>query len=376
MDKRPIMNAGRSWHIFCVLVDNHGDIGVCWRLARQLAAEYGQRVTLWVDLWAEARAVVGLPPEPTPVDIAGVTVAPSSLAGALGEADVVVEGFGCVLPEAVRAQIAARARKPLLVDLEYFSAEPWVPSFHLGSSLDAEMGARRWFFFPGPGAGGMLRERGLLEGRNAWQADPRQAAALLARLGVAPRADALRVLCFAYAQAPYAEWVQALARAGRPVSIWLCGAFSQAALTGSTPLPGVTLSPLPFVPQDDFDRLLWSADLLWVRGEDSMVRALWSGRPFVWHIYPQTEGAHERKLMAWLDVYCDPFPAPLRAVVVGAHRAWNGLPGAPRIGPAWEAAAAKWQLWQEASRARADALAADPDLSARLIGFAGAGLAS
>lgn len=38
-----------SWDIFCSVVDNYGDIGVTWRLARQLAAEHGQAVRLWVD---------------------------------------------------------------------------------------------------------------------------------------------------------------------------------------------------------------------------------------------------------------------------------------------------------------------------------------
>ena len=37
------------WDIFCSVVDNYGDIGVTWRLARQLAAEQGHVVRLWVD---------------------------------------------------------------------------------------------------------------------------------------------------------------------------------------------------------------------------------------------------------------------------------------------------------------------------------------
>ena len=37
------------WDIFCRVIDNYGDIGVCWRLARQLADEHGKKVRLWVD---------------------------------------------------------------------------------------------------------------------------------------------------------------------------------------------------------------------------------------------------------------------------------------------------------------------------------------
>ena len=45
------------WDIFCAVVDNFGDIGVCWRLARQLAAEYNLSVRLWVDQLAPFRAL-------------------------------------------------------------------------------------------------------------------------------------------------------------------------------------------------------------------------------------------------------------------------------------------------------------------------------
>ena len=38
-----------AWDIFCTVIDNYGDIGICWRLARQLRVDDGQRVRLWVD---------------------------------------------------------------------------------------------------------------------------------------------------------------------------------------------------------------------------------------------------------------------------------------------------------------------------------------
>ncbi len=43
------MNKPITCDIFCAVVDNYGDIGVCWRLARQLAHEHGMTVRLWVD---------------------------------------------------------------------------------------------------------------------------------------------------------------------------------------------------------------------------------------------------------------------------------------------------------------------------------------
>lgn len=93
------------WDVFCRVIDNHGDLGVLWRLSRQLARR-GQRVRLWVD---DASALQWMAPEGEP----GVQVLPWSLsesrhtvqdADAWPRADVWVEGFGCeISPEFIAA---------------------------------------------------------------------------------------------------------------------------------------------------------------------------------------------------------------------------------------------------------------------------------
>ena len=50
-------------------------------------------------------------------------------------------------------------------------------------------------------------------------------------------------------------------------------------------------------------QLLWSADINMVRGEDSLVRALWAGKPLVWDIYKQNDGVHWDKLKAFTQRY-------------------------------------------------------------------------
>ena len=45
----PKQHQTTSLALFCKVVDNYGDIGICWRLARQLEQEHGIAVTLWVD---------------------------------------------------------------------------------------------------------------------------------------------------------------------------------------------------------------------------------------------------------------------------------------------------------------------------------------
>jgi uncharacterized repeat protein (TIGR03837 family) len=107
----------------------------------------------------------------------------------------------------------------------------------------------------------------------------------------------------------------------------------------------LTLAAVPFVAQDTYDRLLWACDVNFVRGEDSFVRAQWAARPFVWHIYPQAEGAPRAKLGAFLDRYVaglDPAAAP---AVRRFWQAWNGDDDAGPIGAAWlEFAAVRPQL--------------------------------
>jgi uncharacterized repeat protein (TIGR03837 family) len=363
------------FHIYCTVIDNYGDIGVCWRLARQLVREYGCAVHVWVNDagWAAARQLIsGLPQTPAPTLAEGVTVSAWSLACASGDedctGDVLIEGFGCTLPQAALAQLAARAQlgvrahKPIWIDLEYFSAEDWVPRFHLQSGFDWEVGARRWFFFPGvhDHSGGLLRERGLVVPRTQ-------------------ESDSLKgsdfYMCFAYAHAPYAEWLAALAGAGdRPVTIDLCGAQSQWAVAqlDLAAYPNVTTRHAPFVSQLEFDRLLWRTDVLFVRGEDSMARALWSGRPFVWHIYPQAENAHHPKLMAWLRHYTHGFPDALREAYVAMHEVWNGMSEAARLGQAWRGLMGQWADWRRHSQLRSHQLAQAPDLAARLMKFVSA----
>jgi uncharacterized repeat protein (TIGR03837 family) len=147
---------------------------------------------------------------------------------------------------------------------------------------------------------------------------------------------------------------------------------------------GTRVHALDWFAQDDFDRLLWSADLATVRGEDSLVRAIWAGVPFLWQAYAQQDGAHAAKVEAMLDALAA--PAEVAAPLAMAWRVWNGMAGAyaeppadgqpGRIPPGRTAPAAlqlpPLQAWQAAVRAWRDRLAAQPDLVTQLLAFASA----
>src|SRR4051794_32643440 len=163
------------WDIFCRVVDNFGDVGVAWRLARQLGREHGKDVRLWVD---DLTVLAKLRPE---IDVAydvqrleGVEVARVREPFVADEiADVVVETFGCDPPDGYVLAMAAREPKPRWINLEYLSAEDWVEGSHALPSPNPRLPLVKHFFFPGftRKTGGLLRERELLASRHAFQED-------------------------------------------------------------------------------------------------------------------------------------------------------------------------------------------------------------
>jgi len=325
------------WDIFCSVVDNYGDIGVTWRLARQLVAEHGCDVRLWVD---DLRAFERMCPE---IDVqrdqqsqAGVEVRhwPAEWTGATA-ADVVIAAFACQLPPDYMEAMAERERPPLWMNLDYLSAEDWVVGCHRLPSVKFK-GVQKYFFFPGfrPGTGGLLREAGLLEQRRAFQQDTAAQHQFLHDMGIVPVAGARLISLFAYENAGLASWLDVLSTGGHATHLlvpegrilgdvqrWL-GAEGLA--VGDVHQRGaLTVQVLPFVRQAQYDRLLWCCDFNAVRGEDSFVRAQWAGRPLLWHIYRQDEDIHLDKLDAFLELYTAALSPAARAALIALWQAWN-----------------------------------------------------
>ena len=359
------MHQGQLWDIFCTVIDNHGDLGVCWRLARQLR-EAGEQVRLWVD---DASALAWMAPEVAQGQSSGIEVRPwaqasdASTLATLAPAAVWIEAFGCALPEAFVAHgVATRAQPPLWINLEYLSAEDWVPRMHSLPSPVMSGPAKGWtkhFVYPGftAGTGGLLREAGLSARQQAFDR-PARRAQQLAALGPAALSRHRWISLFCYEPAGLAQLLAQLASSADDLLLVTPGrplAAVQQALKGLAQPPH--WQALPYCAQDDFDALLWACDLNFVRGEDSLVRALWAGQPFVWHIYPQDDHAHHAKLEAFLDWL--QAPSSLRQ----CHRVWNGIKAGPL--PTLDAPTlADWAACVQAARARALAQA---DLCTQLL---------
>ena len=353
--------------IFCRVVDNYGDIGVAWRLAHQLAGEHGARIRLIVDDIASFRKLVPrVVPDSPEQSLYGVTVIawrdPLALSNT---ADLVIEAFACKLPGDYLAQMARRASPPVWINVEYLSAEAWVEEHHLLPSPHPSLQLTKFYFFPGftAGTGGLLREHDLIS--------------RLDSIATPGYIDKIRVLVFSYDHAPLEALCTAMAQSEHPVvcrvsesglaeSLKHWRASQAEIVPGAAPM--LEIEVVPFVPQTDFDSLLWQHDILFVRGEDSFVRAQWSAKPFVWHIYSQAENAHMLKLNAFLDLYCEGLPIEADTAVRDLWHAWN-VPAAEAVGPAWVAFVAQLPTLNGHARRWAQRLAEMPDLACSLLSF-------
>lgn len=337
--------------IFCTVIDNYGDIGIAWRLARQLVAEYGLAVRLWVDDLASFRRIrpeidAGLDRQ----TLHGVEVRRwrTHLPADVTPADIVIEALACELPVAYVQAMAKRTPRPIWINLEYLSAEDWIVGCHGLPSPHPSLPLVKYFFFPGwrAGTGGVLREQGLLTAIRDFQASPHARVEFWRDLGLPePEPGEARISLFAYENAAIPElfdiWsgqaqpIRCLLPEGRPVAQTARYFGAQTAQAGGRFTNGaLTVDVLPFLDQDRYDRLLWSCDLNFVRGEDSFTRAFWAGAPLVWQAYRQEDDAHWPKIEAFLALYTQNLDPVAAEALIALWRAWNREAG---VGDAWQA---------------------------------------
>lgn len=365
MIKKPL------WDIFCQVIDNWGDAGICWRLAKQLS-ERGIHVRLWMDdtsplVWMNSPDA--LHPD---IDIFTWEQSPDSLP----MSDVIIESFGCRAPDPILTHFLNLSDKPpVWINLEYLSAQAYAGQYHgLPSPMQSGpgKGLNCWFFYPGftTDTGGLLREKNLRERQVRF--NPK---AWLQAQSIPVVENALRVSLFSYENKALPElWVQ-WQSSTTPVHLLVTPGFSTrgvASLTGvgnTSPQPcsqpvtqlyqNVTLTWLPFYTQQNFDHLLWSCDVNFVRGEDSWIRAIWAGKPFIWQPYIQDDGEHKHKLEAFLNLVSD-----ARSWKQFEQR-WNN-----QTIPDWHELIATLDETTQHLQALRHTLCQQPDLATSLIDFA------
>jgi uncharacterized repeat protein (TIGR03837 family) len=385
-------NRVMQWDIFCRVIDNYGDIGVCWRVSADLAGR-GHRVRLWID---DSNALTWMAPGALQETVENIQILPWSSAcdaqfvARLSPADVWIEAFGCeIAPEFIAAYAMNTGASgtnssnfPVWINLEYLTAEPFAERAHALPSpfmSGPGRGATKYFYYPGftRKTGGLLREPALIPALAIFARTDHTA--WLNRLGVDWQGERL-VSLFCYEPTALPQLISTLAnlptqsqllvtsgranRAVRTLFPHLHEEFQPTATCQSAQHGNLKITFLPLLTQTDYDRLLWCCDLNFVRGEDSVIRALWAGKPLVWQIYPQEDGAHLAKLDAFLRTINA--PPTLRAF----HQVWNDAAapdGALEVDDFFSPQ--QWHLWTDAIQAVCEKLVRQADLVTQLIEF-------
>lgn len=293
--------------IVCKVIDNFGDAGFCLRLAKALATQ-NHRVFLLHDHPATLQLLYPR----TEFDHLNLVEAsaPDFDPRQFDSLDLIIEPFGTSSEQTQhRFELGLKAiykSTPWLV-VDYLSAEDWVESFHLNQAVDPATGHRSTLFYPGFNA----RTGGLIHCDLPANLQHRSATG-------SPTTE--RIFVFAYPNAPLKQLAQGCEQANHNGANWH---IDCAGSTTHEPESNSLVKHIGFRPQSEFDDLLSKYDLLFVRGEDSFVRAQLAGKPMVWQIYPTEDNAHQVKLKQFFSLYCAELEPRAALALWRCWQAWN-----------------------------------------------------
>ncbi|HEY4534101.1 MAG TPA: elongation factor P maturation arginine rhamnosyltransferase EarP [Fusobacterium sp.] len=281
----------KSIDIFCQVIDNFGDIGVCYRLYKELSDLFPHaKIRLILDKTEEFFVLC--------LDVSKIFYHTYSDILEQGQevetAEVIIEAFACEIPENYLQK--AYETSKLIVNLEYFSAEDWTEDFHLQESVLGRGTCRKFFFMPGISekTGGILTKRYFPD-------------LSLEEFGICKGDYELVGSIFSY-EKDFTSLLESLQKIGKKVCLCILGEKSQESFRKSlgnfTRYDKIKIKFLPFYSQENYEALIQKCDFNFVRGEDSFARALLTGKPFLWHIYPQKNELHFQKLQSFLEKYC------------------------------------------------------------------------
>ncbi len=307
--------------IVCKVIDNFGDAGFCLRLAKALARKNHQ-----VFLLHDHPATLELlyPKGETDSLELIVASAPGFRPEQLGSLDLIIEPFGTSSEQTTHrfdmALKTTQANTPWLV-VDYLSAEDWVENFHLSQSLDPATGHRSTLFYPGFTS----KTGGLIHCDHAASLRDQQTAQAV---------NNQRIFVFAYPNAPLLQLADGCKQANNTGENW------QIDWAGNTAFqcePNTLIRHIGFKPQSEFDDLLAQYEVLFVRGEDSFVRAQLAGKPMIWQIYPTDDRAHEIKLQQFFKLYSDELEPQAALALWHCWETWNCLSEHSNMNNCWTA---------------------------------------
>ena len=284
-----------SIDIFCQVIDNYGDVGVAYRLAREFKRVYPNKKLRFVINQIEELNLIRKSED---IEI----ILYKDISKIENSADLIIESFGCEIPKEYMDKALKKSK--LIINLEYFSAEKWVDDFHLQESfLGGNL--KKYFFIPGLSekSGGILLDNEFLQRKKKVEANKEY---YLEKFGIKEKYDLIGSV-FSY-EKNFDSLIEELKKLDKKIILLILSEKTQKNFIkyfdNGNNYDKIKFVKLPFFTYDKYEELLALCDFNLVRGEDSFVRALLLGKPFLWHIYPQDENTHIKKLESFLEKYC------------------------------------------------------------------------
>lgn len=284
-----------SIDIFCQVIDNYGDVGVAYRLAREFKRVYPNKKLRFVINQIEELNLIRKSED---IEI----ILYKDISKIENSADLIIESFGCEIPKEYMDKALKNVK--LIINLEYFSAEKWVDDFHLQESfLGGNL--KKYFFIPGLSekSGGILLDNEFLERKKKVEANKEY---YLEKFEIKEKYDLIGSV-FSY-EKNFDSLIEELKKLDKKIILLILSEKTQKNFIkyfdNGNNYDKIKFVKLPFFTYDKYEELLALCDFNLVRGEDSFARALLLGKPFLWHIYPQDENTHIKKLESFLEKYC------------------------------------------------------------------------
>lgn len=308
----------KTLDIFCEIIDNYGDIGVVYRTAKELQKIFPKsKIRVFLNRLDEFKKinsqVLDLPSQ----NIDGIEYITFDYlrdnANELLTAQVIIEAFGCQIPEEYME--IAYDNSGLLINLEYLSAEDWIEDFHLQSSPLGRGKLKKVFFMPGftEKSGGVIADSNYLE-RIQRVLENKEFYEKKYLSDIEDRENKIVGTLFSY-EKNFTPLLEDLKKLDKDVVILAMGEKTQDSLRkilknfsiedfrNSLKYGKIEIRFLNFLNQEEYEELINIVDFNFVRGEDSFIRAVLTGKPYMWHIYCQEEYAHMDKIEGFLDKY-------------------------------------------------------------------------
>jgi uncharacterized repeat protein (TIGR03837 family) len=287
------------WHIFVKAIDNYGDMSIAWRLASGLV-DYGQKVTLFIEKKEDIQPILKLQP-----NISFNVKSFNEASVEIEKVNNIISVFDAPLPPDYLDNIQHSSN---LFIYEYLSAESWVKDFHMKPSLSENSFINKRYFYPGfnDKTGGLLRERYF-----SYQESE--------DLVKGMEQDSHFQASFFYYSHTSSESIGLIKKLKSDCKALILDELIEFQyLKKETWVEGFKMMAFA-----DYDRLLQSSNLNFVRGEDSLTRAIFCGKPFIWQPYVQENNHHLVKLEAFINYFFSALDESVYSIVRAVYYDWS-----------------------------------------------------